>query len=198
MICYDTVRTHKQCFCTRAVPHLRHPWEGHLLAQRERACVDALVFMFWRLAMMKESLFKSGLAGPPLNAPPFSPYNCMHALPASHAHTYKHMCKPVHRKSSNTHAGTFANFVFNGCNLDSVSTFPHKFAAAWLLHYTRCPSSRAQWHWTASVFNIRRLSLDHKMFMVCYTAHHYTELVETWRVIVLVVICDKIGWSCEH
>lgn len=55
----------------------------------ERACVDALVFMFWRLAMMKESLFKSGLAGPPLNAPPFSPYNCMHALPISYARTYK-------------------------------------------------------------------------------------------------------------
>lgn len=61
--------------------------------------------------MMKESLFKSGLAGPPLNAPPFTPYNCTHALPASHARTYKHMCKPVYRKSY-TNAETLANFVY--------------------------------------------------------------------------------------
>lgn len=91
VICYDTVRAHKQsdghsCALVQSLTssHGRvtsWPWE--------RAFVDALMFMFWRLAMMKESLFKSGLEGPPLNAPPFSPYNCTHALPGSYARTRK-------------------------------------------------------------------------------------------------------------
>lgn len=45
VICYDTVKTHKQCFCTRAVPHLHHSWEGHLLALRESLCGCSRVYV---------------------------------------------------------------------------------------------------------------------------------------------------------
>lgn len=61
----------------------------------ERDCVDALMFMFGRLAMMKECLFKSGLEGPLLNAPPFSPYARTHAHPSllrTHIHTLMRVC----------------------------------------------------------------------------------------------------------
>lgn len=107
--------------CTRAVPHLQS-WEGHLFGP-ERACVDALMFMFWRLAMMKESLFKSGLEGPPLNAPPFSPYNCTHALPGSYART----CETHVKVCSQIKAYTCRNicdFVLNPWSLDWMAKIP--------------------------------------------------------------------------
>ncbi len=65
----------------------------------ERVCVDALMFMFGRLAMMKECLFKSGLERPLFNAPPYSPYEHTHThthtknlrLPQTYTHSYQHV-----------------------------------------------------------------------------------------------------------
>lgn len=82
----------------------------------ERDCVDALMFMFGRLAMMKECLFKSGLEGPLFNAPPFSPYahtrTHMHALCLTHTlvHVYVH---------TYTH-GDMCDFVITACTLYSI------------------------------------------------------------------------------
>jgi len=67
------------------------------LALRERDCVDALMFMFGRLAMMKECLFKSGLEGPLFDAPPFHHTHsllgsciCMNSEAHTHTHTHTH------------------------------------------------------------------------------------------------------------
>lgn len=74
---------------------------------------------------MKESLFKSGLAGPPLNAPPFFfflPYNCTHALPISHARTCKHVkaCS-LKKKKQHTCRVNCKFSVFDSCSLGSLA-----------------------------------------------------------------------------
>jgi len=69
--------------------------------ERERDCMDALMFMFGRLAMMKECLFKSGLEGPLFNAtrtPPLSDTRTL-VRPSIVTHTHAHRDVSFHHQS---------------------------------------------------------------------------------------------------
>ena len=99
------------CLCGTSSPVMggspRWPWE--------RDCVDALMFMFGRLAMMKECLFMSGPEGPLFNAPPFNPYAQTHTLPLRHTHS-QCVCsyKGTHTHTQScfyTHLGTYCRFT---------------------------------------------------------------------------------------